>query len=407
MEMEDLQYLCQVIGNLSGMPMRIYEGGRCVYSYSRTPLAVDPIVLAEEELLKLQDRVSYYITKDFYYYGTCTDGNRTLTIGPGRLTELTERELSRLAFRLSVPADRKEAFFQQMRSIVSMPLETVLQVMCSVNFAITREKLSPGDITIVSEEQSSLYRRISNEQMLEGTLIPDDVPEEDYLLNYQVETKIGDFVRRGDLSGLQEWAKKAPAMHPGMPTEDALRRQKDLLIVTATMVSREAIRGGMPVDEAFRTSDAYIRKSEQLTDIGQIMNLMYHIVEYYTREVEALRFETGKSDFLRNVIRYIRHHLSEPIRTEEIAAALFMSRSRLSTKFHEEMGIPLKDYIRSMKISEAKHLLQHRDKSILSISTYLGFTSQSHFCRVFRAETGMTPGEYRAKCTRNTGATAR
>lgn len=395
MKLDDLEYLCQVIGNMSGMPMRVYKGRELVYTYSRVSLAADPVLLAEEALLKLQDPVSYFITEDFYYYGTCRDGECTLVLGPGCLTELTQRELTRLAFRLSVPAERKEIFFQQMRSLIRMPLENILQVMCSVYFSISHKRLSPRDITIVSQEQSELYQRITKEQFQADSDFSNEVAEEDYLLNFEIEQNINDFVRRGDLDGLKEWTRNAPVLHPGAPTPDALRREQDLLVVTATTVSRAAIRGGMPVDEAFRLSDAYIQKGEQLNDMNQLMNLMYHMVENFTRSVEELRFETGKSDFLKNVIRYIRHHISEPINTEDIASALYMSRSRLSTRFHAEMGISLKDYIRSMKISEAKHLLRHTDQNILGISTYLGFTSQSHFCRVFKEETGVSPAEYR------------
>ncbi|MDE6658137.1 MAG: AraC family transcriptional regulator, partial [Oscillospiraceae bacterium] len=33
----------------------------------------------------------------------------------------------------------------------------------------------------------------------------------------------------------------------------------------------------------------------------------------------------------------------------------------------------------------------------VSISNYLGFSSQSHFCRVFKEITGVTPKEYQKK----------
>jgi AraC-like DNA-binding protein len=36
-------------------------------------------------------------------------------------------------------------------------------------------------------------------------------------------------------------------------------------------------------------------------------------------------------------------------------------------------------------------------KTIGEIGEYLGYSSQSHFQRVFKKETQMTPGQYRAK----------
>ena len=44
---------------------------------------------------------------------------------------------------------------------------------------------------------------------------------------------------------------------------------------------------------------------------------------------------------------------------------------------------------------KARDLLASTDKSLLEISTYLGFSSQGYFQNVFRRYTSMTPGDYR------------
>ena len=52
-------------------------------------------------------------------------------------------------------------------------------------------------------------------------------------------------------------------------------------------------------------------------------------------------------------------------------------------------------YIQQKKTEEAKRLLRFTDQSISLIALHLGFSSQSHFTRVFRQMTGKTPGEFR------------
>ncbi|MGM9597252.1 MAG: helix-turn-helix domain-containing protein [Eubacteriales bacterium] len=47
------------------------------------------------------------------------------------------------------------------------------------------------------------------------------------------------------------------------------------------------------------------------------------------------------------------------------------------------------------KTEEAKRLLRYTDKTSVAISAYLGFSSQSHFSKVFKKYTGKTPNEYR------------
>ncbi|MGN0403966.1 MAG: hypothetical protein ACI4F1_01970, partial [Bariatricus sp.] len=71
------------------------------------------------------------------------------------------------------------------------------------------------------------------------------------------EQLLMDFVRKGDTAALQEWIASAPAVRAGTIAGDQLRQMKNTLIVSATLVSRAAIRGGMSPDEALSLSDAF------------------------------------------------------------------------------------------------------------------------------------------------------
>lgn len=101
-----------------------------------------------------------------------------------------------------------------------------------------------------------------------------------------------------------------------------------------------------------------------------------------------------------SVSNYVRRHFSEKICVEDIARELFMSRPYLSAKFSREAGISLTDFILKQTTEEAKRLLRCSDKSAAAISSYLGFSSQSHFSRVFRKYSGKTPAGYRDKYQR-------
>ena len=155
----------------------------------------------------------------------------------------------------------------------------------------------------------------------------------------------------------------------------------------------------MDTDDALSLSDAYIRKCEPLNNIEQITNLQYRMIFDYTERAEKLRSGKTLSKFVPDVTNYIHHHLSEPITTEEIAKALFMSRSRLSVKFKQEANENLVDFILKEKTEEAKRLLRYTDKPIAAISAYLGFSSQSHFSHVFKKYAGNPPNEYRKNIT--------
>ena len=106
---------------------------------------------------------------------------------------------------------------------------------------------------------------------------------------------------------------------------------------------------------------------------------------------------TSPSKLVIDTANYIREHISETIRTDQIAEALYLSRSHLSRKFKSEAGMTLSDFIIFEKAEEAKRMLRYTEKPISDISSDLGFSSQSHLIRVFRKLEGITPKEYRNK----------
>ena len=168
--------------------------------------------------------------------------------------------------------------------------------------------------------------------------------------------------------------------------------------MTATLVSRAAIRGGMREDEAFSLSDAFIQRAELLTSYSKIMNLQYNMILEFTEQVEKLRRGKHESKLALDVANYVRRRLSEPISVEKMAEEFFLSRPYLSAKFKQETGMTLTDFILNEKTEEAKRLLRYSDKSASAISAYLGFSSQSHFAKVFKKYAGCTPNEYRESC---------
>ena len=103
-------------------------------------------------------------------------------------------------------------------------------------------------------------------------------------------------------------------------------------------------------------------------------------------------------DDSKNYVEYTDDEKAELEKTaEKIAEELFLSRPYLSRKFKEETGESLTDFILKEKTEEAKRFLRYSDKSLTAIGSYLGFSSASHFSRVFKTYVGSTPSEYREK----------
>lgn len=393
----DYDYLCNVIANLAGIPLRLYECGELKVYHSLVRLPKDPLIIYKDEVFAVKANVGYFITPFFDYYGIVNSGERKIILGPSRQVAMSDQEIRELAFKCDVLQDDVEEFLSGIKSIVRMPLESIMQILFTMNYIMNGEKLNLGDIAIYQSFQQELKTKLEAEQTIRNYY--KDVQSTEFTPHntLALEQTVMNIIRKGDTASLSEWLASAPAVTAGVLAADQLRQLKNTFIVTATLAARAAIRGGMDVDDSLSLSDSYIQHCELLVDVESIVNLQYHMILEYTKRVEKLRYGKSPSKLVTDVANFIQHHISEAITTKNIADALFMSRSRLSTKFKAECGENLVEFILKEKTEEAKRLLRYTDKQSVAISNYLGFSSQSHFSRVFKKYTGSTPNEYREK----------
>ena len=391
----DLEYLCRVIGNLAGIPIRIYHQQQQVYFYSVVDFPADPVLPYLNNVFTITDQIGYFTTPYFNYYGIVRSGEYSIVIGPSRQTPMSDRDMRELAFACDVPSAHTEEFISAMKSLVQMPLGSIIQILCTLNYVLNGEKRSLEDVTIYDFEQTNLEKTIENERFDKSYEAPTEYESREIHNTLALEQALMQMISKGDVGALCEWLSHAPSVRGGVIANDALRQLKNTFIVTATLASRAAIKGGMSAEDALSLSDEYIRKCELLSSGEQIINLQYHMVLEYTRRVERIRLGKTPSKLLMKVTNYVQHNLSKPIDVEALADSMFISRTHLSAKFKQETGMTLTDFILIEKIEEAKRLLRYSDKSLSLIADYLGFSSQSHFTRAFKKYSGKTPREYR------------
>ena len=394
----DLPYIVRLLGTLSGIPVRLYQDGELLYSYFPVRLPRDPMEACRKEVFSIREHVGYYVSPLFHYYGVINAEDTRIVIGPTSQIMAGDQALRELAFQLDVPKAEIPDFVSGMHAIVPMPPENLLQILCTVNHLLNDgEKLELSDIAIYDEEQEALKSSVEKSRT-ERVYEESEQPQETHN-TLALEEALMDIVRRGDTAALKSWLASAPAVHGGTIAGDQLRQLRNLFIVTATLSSRAAIRGGMKENDAFALSDGYIRRVELLTSYAKIMNLQYNMLLEYTEQVEKLHRGRHPTKLATEVANYVRHHLSEAITVEDMAAEFYMSRPYLSARFRQETGETLTDYILGEKTEEAKRLLRYSDKTAAAIGAYLGFSSTAHFSRVFKKYAGLTPREYREKHT--------
>lgn len=397
MERLDLPYLCTVIGNLAGIPIRLFWGREQVFYHSVVKLPRDPMLAYWEDIWHIKEHMGYFATRHFHYYGVVNSGEWKVVLGPTRQVSGPDQELRELAFRVDVRAEDVEDFVQGMKSIVRLPLDSVMQILCTINHVLNGEKLGLDNIAIYEAEQEGLKDALEQQRVRHAFERPSPNPTvaQNAYGTLSLENLVTGMVRRGDSEALKTWIANAPAVLGGVLAADQLRQMKNTLIVTVTLITRAAIQGGLDAEEAFALSDGFIQNCELLTAPDQVTNLQYRMVLEFTERVEQVRMGGQPSRLALQVANYVRRHLSESISVEDMARELYISRPHLSAKFRQDTGETLTDFILKEKTEEAKRLLRYTNKTSAAIGAYLGFSSQGYFSRVFKKYVGYTPREWR------------
>ena len=181
----------------------------------------------------------------------------------------------------------------------------------------------------------------------------------------------------------------------GVLSRNAVTNMKYHFVITAAMITRVCEDAGMEMEQAFRLSDFYIIKLDNIHSIQAIEDLHDRMVLDFTGKMRLLTKKSGTSKPVTDCIEYVYVHIQERVTVEDLAAYTGMSPSHLSRLFKKEIGISISDYIREKKVEKAQELLRFCDFSLIEISNYLSFSSQSHFTQLFREFTGMTPKKFR------------
>ncbi|MDE5772077.1 MAG: AraC family transcriptional regulator [Ruminococcus sp.] len=391
---EELIYISRQFANMFGFPVRLYNKSELIFFHSTANLTADPVSLCLDEIIQKQEQIDYYVYESTFYYGIVNCGQYKFVTGPVSELRLSDHEFNRLGFILGIENNDIPIFTASMKSLSGIHLDTLIQAIILYNFSVNKTMYNISDIRIKSTEQNNISTDIKENEI-------SDIGERLFMNNsrsYAIERDMIKKVMNGDVEGLIDGATKIPSVSSGNLAPHLLRHSKNFFIKLETIMARAAVEAGLDVDEIFSIEEMYIRKCESLDNIDRIKNLQYHMIVDYADRVKKLKQYNGQnSKMVTEISAYIRSHISESIKTSDIAEHFGKSRGGITTEFKKQTGMNLSDFIKLKKIQEAQELLYETNKSLVLISDYLGFSSQSHFTRVFKEITGITPKEYRDK----------
>lgn len=390
--MEDIKLFLTYLYSFTHLPLYYYEEGRLAFC---VPAAAVDYAPPEKYLREFHsfDYLVSWLTADFgglYGYVRWKEKNAFCILGPVTAVFYDNSTLFSMRREFRIKESGAQDLQAFLKGIPCRNINEFVAELSFLHFSVNREEAVPHDLQNAASlpDAGSVDRRYVDQQTADK--------ETDWINNsLDVEGRLIRLIENGDLDGLRDFMQSYVMVNSGTLASTSLRNEKNLFIVATALYCRAAIRGGLTPELAFHLSDSYIQQVETLTNLDAVSILSERMLVDYITRVSESKTDCHEDPVLQKAIRYVHHHTNAHITVADVAEHVGFSRGYLSTLFKAQLGFELSAFIRRCKLEEAKGLLRYSDKSISEISSYLCFSSQSHFQNSFKKQYKITPQQYR------------
>lgn len=168
---------------------------------------------------------------------------------------------------------------------------------------------------------------------------------------------------------------------------------KNCIISLIGILTRIVINKGVDTSLVYKLSDHYMSR-----DYSSIINVTHELVREivydFTQLIENTLYKFNVP-IIDNAIIFIRRNIYSIIYISDVAKECGVTPEYLSSYFKKVTGINVKQFLQKEKLNEAKFLLISTDMSIGTIAYKLGYSSQSHFSKIFKENLKTSPSQFR------------
>ena len=389
----DLREFCRLFYFATAIPLAVIApDGSPLYAFPS--ILIDPALFTRNPtwFLRFSGERSpdYFISPSFSYYGYVDCGDSFLVIGPIFSTPMSDFTLNSFMTEWAISCPHREEVSQFLMGLPVVAFYRFLQVLAYLAFCVNEQRVDvDSHFKINNTDQMDVLTRAHTSRSYESK------EEGQFHNTWHFEQKMMHCIEEGASDKLEKLLRDAVALTPGKLADNALRQEKNLLITAIALAARSAIRGGLDTEQAYQLADVYLLEGERSQSIHHLANLQYTMLMDFVDRVAQAKVPAGLSREVFDAVQHIHQHINEPIQVPDVTRAIGRSRSWLSARFKDELGMDISEYIMQCRLEQAQKLLAHSDMSLSEISAYLCFSSQSYFQNVFKKKFGMTPRQYR------------
>ena len=128
----------------------------------------------------------------------------------------------------------------------------------------------------------------------------------------------------------------------------------------------------------------------------ECMSILYNIYSVLQQSTQKKYIGKSKEINMMKAKRYVDENFNKyDLSIAMIAEEIGITEVYLRKLFKAQYGIPPSNYLISVRLENAKKLMGYPFLTLEECALQSGFTSLQYFCRLFKKETGISPGKYR------------
>ena len=384
---------CKKLYAATGVPVALFRDGHIQYSTMAELLEIEPEdswtiyePTRNPEFTAINPNLEYGHVR---VEGTGYD----LYFGPVFTEPVTEALVQEYFEECKTPPEQREATAELLYAMPISSHPQFVRYLLFLHYCLNHKEADAADF--YGEEEEKTASRSS--RVLDTSI--EDKENETTRNSYAIERELYQRIGQGDVSKLKQFLDRTQVFpSEGKTARSPLRQAKNTFIGLAAKIEvSAAIPGGMDPDRAYQLCDLYMMECEQMQSIEEVYRLQYIMLMDFCQRCGAAQLPQGVSEEVFRCMNYIQSHTNASIGVEEVAEQIHRSSSYLMRRFKAELGMSVGEYITKCKLEEACDLLTYGNRSLAEISAYLGYSSQSYFQNVFKKQFGMTPMQYRKK----------
>jgi AraC-like DNA-binding protein len=209
---------------------------------------------------------------------------------------------------------------------------------------------------------------------------------------FEKERILLSFIKAGDReNAMRVLNEMLAAMYLTSPQLPVLRARA---IELMGYLTRTAVEDSPAMESLIDSNHAWMARLIQAPDFESLSRVLMQALDDFIEGIYRQGYGRGHPR-VNHALDYIQTHYTAAISLRDVAKAAGVSPFRIAHLVKEHTGKSVLQWILSLRVKEARRLLETTSKSGAEIAYETGFGDQSTFIKQFRSRAGITPARYR------------